>query len=288
MKKLFLAVVMLSLLLAGCGGEEAAVDSGAAAQAEAQAQAEPARLIASKDFKNVEGNLFLPVFDEYTAEERRVNGLPLTLPSALPAEEKIACLTFDDGPDTVNTPAVLDILKENGVIATFYVTGAHAEANPNVVKRIYAEGHAIGNHSYDHDYTKLYVSPETFLSQIEWTDDVIKSIIGVRPLIVRAPGGTVGNFNAAYFSTMRGNGYAWHDWNVSSADAAPGHPVAQDFIDNIDGQTQGPNAPTCAIILMHSSEGHEETVKALPEIIRILKERGYKFAPVTPVTPRPW
>ncbi|MBQ1462002.1 MAG: polysaccharide deacetylase, partial [Selenomonas sp.] len=73
-------------------------------------------------------------------------------------------------------------------------------------------------------------------------------------------------------------------WNVSSADAAPNHPVAQDFIDNIQGQV----VMDSAIILMHSSSGHEETVKALPEIIRILREKGYTFGVITPMTPQPW
>ena len=75
---------------------------------------------------------------------------------------------------------------------------------------------------------------------------------------------------------------------MSSADAAPGHPVAQDFIDNIAGETEGEATAHTAIILMHSSEGHEETVKALPEIIRVLREKGYVFGVVTPMTPQPW
>ncbi len=197
-------------------------------------------------------------------------------------------LTFDDGPDDKNTPAILDILKENGVHATFYVTGQHAELHPDVLQRIYAEHHAIGNHSYDHDYKKLYTSPDAFLSEMERTDEIIHGILGVRPLILRAPGGVIGHFTKAYEPALKASGYVEHDWNVSSADAAPNHPVAQDFIDNIDGQTDQPVAAHAAIILMHCSEGHEETVKALPEIIRILKAKGYTFGVVTPMTPQPW
>ena len=69
-----------------------------------------------------------------------------------------------------------------------------------------------------------------------------------------------------------------------SADTAPGNPTAQDFIDNISGQA----TMDSAILLLHSSGGHEETVKAVPEIIRILRERGYTFGVVTPMTPQPW
>ena len=106
--------------------------------------------------------------------------------------------------------------------------------------------------------------------------------------ILRAPGGVIGHFTKAYEPALKASGYVEHDWNVSSADAAPNHPVAQDFIDNIDGQTDQPVAAHADIILMHCSEGHEETVKALPEIIRILKAKGYTFGVVTPMTPQPW
>ena len=108
------------------------------------------------------------------------------------------------------------------------------------------------------------------------------------PLILRAPGGRIGHVTAAYAPALKAHGYVEHDWNVSSADAAPGHPVAQDFIDNIAGETEGEATAHTAIILMHSSEGHEETVKALPEIIRLLREKGYVFGVVTPMTPQPW
>lgn len=229
----------------------------------------------------------LPVYDKMTITQRREKGLPTALPELTPYKTgKVAYLTFDDGPENINTIAILDTLKENNAVATFYVTGAHAELYPDVLKRIYEEGHAIGNHSYDHDYDKLYPSIDGFMSEMMHTDDVIMKIIGVRPMILRAPGGTIGHFNDIYWQTIKENGYTEHDWNVSSADAAPNHPVAQDFIDNIDfGTSDGKES---AIILMHCSEGHEETAKALPKIIQILKDRGYTFGVITPMTPQPW
>ena len=91
------------------------------------------------------------------------------------------------------------------------------------------------------------------------TDAILKSILGVRPLITRAPGGVVGHFNKHYWDALKKHGYVEHDWNISSADAAPNHPVAKDFIDNIQSQVDSAKAPSSAIILMHSSSGHEET-----------------------------
>ena len=247
-------------------------------------------MLAADDLSNLQLDApDVPVYDAHTLAERRQEGLAVTLPALTPYREgKVAYLTFDDGPDDKNTPAVLDVLKEAGVKATFYVTGAQAEAHPDVLRRIYAEGHAIGNHSYDHRYEKLYPSVDGFFREMERTDEVIYGILGVRPLILRAPGGRIGHFTAAYAPALQAHGYVEHDWNVSSADAAPGHPTAQDFIDNITGETEGEATAHTAIILMHSSEGHEETVKALPEIIRVLREKGYAFGVVTPMTPQPW
>lgn len=293
MTRQILSTLLLSatLLLAGCAGQtpspaaepESSADSSAAA-AETTA---PAYITANDSFTNLQLDTpAIPVYDSYTIAERRSKGLTTQLPQLTPYKDgKVAYLTFDDGPDDKNTPAILDILKENDVPATFYVTGAHAELHPDVLKRIFAEHHAIGNHSYDHDYHKLYPSIDGFLHEMQKTDDIIKNIIGVRPLILRAPGGVIGNFTSAYPPALAANGYVEHDWNVSSADAAPGHPTAQDFIGNIDSQTDNKDF---AIILMHSSEGHEETVKALPEIIRILKAKGFSFGVITPMTPQPW
>lgn len=247
--------------------------------------------MAADDFSNLQlDRPDVPVYDTHTLAERRSEGLTVALPELTPYREgKVAYLTFDDGPDDKNTPAILDVLQEAGVKATFYVTGAQAEAHPDVLRRIYTEGHAIGNHSYDHRYEKLYPSVDGFFREMEKTDEIIYGILGVRPLILRAPGGRIGHFTSAYGGpALKAHGYVEHDWNVSSADAAPGHPVAQDFIDNITGETEGEATAHTAIILMHSSEGHEETVKALPEIIRILKEKGYTFGVVTPMTPQPW
>ena len=262
----------------------------AADEPAAEQTQEPVRVFAADDLSNLASDApDIPIYDKHTLAERRAAGLPTALPDIAPYRTgKSVYLTFDDGPDDKNTPAVLDILRDAGVKATFFVTGRQAEAHPDVLQRIYDEGHAIGNHSYDHRYEKLYPDVNGFLAEMERTDEIIYGILGVRPLILRAPGGTIGHFTAAYAPAIRANGYVEHDWNVSSADAAPGHPVAQDFIDNISSETDQEVAARTAIILMHSSEGHEETVKALPKIIELLKAKGYTFGVITPMTPQPW
>jgi peptidoglycan/xylan/chitin deacetylase (PgdA/CDA1 family) len=224
------------------------------------------------------------VFMNYINKAQNLLLRKVSYVSKVTTDGKVVYLTFDDGPDDKNTAAVLDILKQEGVKATFYVLGKNVKAYPETTKRIFDEGHALGNHSYDHDYKRLYASAESYLAEMEQADDAIYELLGVRPLITRAPSGRMGNFTSAYENIITASGYVEHDWNVSSADAAPNHPVAQDFIDNISGQA----VMDSAIILMHSSAGHEETVKALPEIIRVLREKGYTFGVITPMTPQPW
>lgn len=245
-------------------------------------------VIAADDFSNLQlSDATHPVYDAHTLSERSSLGLPVALPVLSPYYSgKTAYLTFDDGPDDEVTVTVLDILAENNVKATFYVTGINAATYPDTVRRMVAEGHAVGNHSYDHDYDRLYTSPDAFLYEMVQTDDILYGILGFRPLILRAPGGTFSNFTSAYEACLEENGYVEHDWNVSIADTASGNPTAQDFVDNVIAQTA--DGKESAIILMHSSYGHQETAKALPEIIRVLRERGYRFGVVTPMTPQPW
>lgn len=249
------------------------------------AQRKRSSVVANETFSNIQiSDPTIPIYDKLTVAERQEKGLRTALPPLVHYEkEKIAYLTFDDGPEDENTPAVLDILKENNIKATFYLVGSYVAAYPEVVERIYAEGHAIGNHSYSHVYDDIYASPEALLAELEQTDEQIKAVIGVRPLILRAPGGSMGQLDDNFWAALEQAGYVEHDWNVSIADAAPGNPTAEDFVCNIINQTE--DGKQTAVVLMHSSGGHEETVKALPEIIQILKERGYRFGVVSPLTP---
>ena len=269
--------------------EPAAEEAVVAEESEAAEEAESTAYVRAKDdFSNLQlYDVTKPVYDRYTVAQRQAKGLPTALPDLIPyTSEKVAYLTFDDGPDNKNTPAVLDILKQYGAVGTFYVVGTMVEANPEVLKRIFDEGHAIGNHTYSHDYKCLYSSPEAFLAELAHTDDLIYNVLGVRPFIVRAPGGTTGMFTEAFPPALKANGYVEHDWNVSTEDATYKRPTADMETHYVDAGT--PPELNSAIVLMHSIGGKEETVKALPGIIQLLKEKGYRFGVVTPMTPAPW
>lgn len=244
-------------------------------------------ILADKNFSNLQlEDIDKPVYDKYTITEREERGLKMSLPEIAPySEESIAYLTFDDGPDDKITPQILDILKREKVKATFFVLGNMVEQNPKVLKRIFDEGHAIGNHSYNHVYSELYKSPYEFVSQMMKTDEIIMKYTGVRPLIIRAPGGAAGVFDKNYWDTLDSCGYVEYDWNACTQDATPSAPNAATQISNVKKQI-GDYPPKALIILMHSKADKQETVKALPELIDMLRSYGYKFGVVTPMTPQ--
>ncbi len=185
-------------------------------------------------------------------------------------------LTFDDGPSQ-HTAEVLDILQKERVSATFFALGSMAEKHPDIIKRIVNEGHGLGNHTYNHEYEQLYSDFNNFWGQIRKTENILHDIAGIRPAIVRAPGGTYTNFDAFYDYYMKKAGYTVYDWNVDSGDARRKNVPAKQIAANVKKSPLRHEL----IVLMHDGAGHGETVKALPEIIRYFKSKGYAFAPIT-------
>ena len=102
--------------------------------------------------------------------------------------EKGVALTFDDGPSPESTPVILKLLARHRLLATFFVTGAQAKAYPELVKKILAAGHAIGNHSLNHDYLLMLRGRENLAADIRRTQEILQQI-GVRPLVFRPPVG---------------------------------------------------------------------------------------------------
>lgn len=198
-------------------------------------------------------------------------GTPATMPKSDKAD-KIVYLTFDDGPSNL-TDQVLKILKKEDVPATFFVLGGNAKKMPEVITRIVEAGHTIGNHTYNHEYSELYQSFNVFWGQIKETEEVLRQITGVRPELVRAPGGTYGHFDKTYFDLMEQAGYKIFDWDVDSGDSKRKGVPAAEILRN----STPDNLKNQMIVLMHDGAGHAETVKALPGIIDFYKKQGYVF-----------
>jgi peptidoglycan/xylan/chitin deacetylase (PgdA/CDA1 family) len=188
------------------------------------------------------------------------------------AYKKIA-LTFDDGPDNKYTPLILDILKKNKVKATFFVVGIQVNKHPEILRRIHEEGHAIGNHTWDHaDLSKL--SSERIGQEIKDTDALIETIIGERPSMVRAPYGAVSDKLDKVMENLK---RPLISWNVDPKDWAG--TSSANMLHNIKSHVKSDS-----IILLHSFGGKhgnlDNTIEALPKLIAFLKEEGYQMVTV--------
>ena len=229
-----------------------------------------------------------PVYDTLTVDQRLRRNLPTALPSAFPYYgHRTVYLTFDDGPDPEVTPAILRILHQAGIRATFFIVGTQAEKYPDIVRQIRRDGHAIGNHSYNHIYRELYRSPAAYTGQLRHTDDILMGILGVRPRISRAPGGSAGSFTREYWAALDEQGYMEVGWNINSGDAS--RSKAGQLVANIADQVSRRQFLwSHAVVLMHDGRGHQETARALPDIIRFFKDRGFEFRVVNHETPPAW
>lgn len=196
---------------------------------------------------------------------------------------KTIYLTFDDGPSE-RTDEILDILKQEGIKATFFVLHYKDTAASHArMQRIVAEGHTLGFHSYTHKYEVIYASVEAYLEDAYKIFSEIKEATGVTPTVFRCPGGSKNGYNkatrSAILAEMERRGFVCHDWNLSVEDSVKPYKDAAtmtDFVMSYLGNK------TKGVMLLHDAAGRKETVKALPEIIRRLRDKGFSFAPLTP------
>jgi peptidoglycan/xylan/chitin deacetylase (PgdA/CDA1 family) len=186
---------------------------------------------------------------------------------------KIIALTFDDVPDPRFTPQLLDVLHKYNVKATFFVVGSRAEKHPGLVARIIREGHAIGNHSYNHpEFGKLGMNE--FRTQIIRTENIIQALAGYKPRLIRPP---YGDISEQQLKWARAHGYKLVNWNVDSLDWRG---LSKTQVRNNILSRAGKGA----IILQHGGGGRgsnlQGTIQALPEVISIMRKRGYSFVTV--------
>lgn len=189
-----------------------------------------------------------------------------------PDVKRIA-LTFDDVPDPRFTPQILDVLKEYGVKATFFVNGQRVLNHPELAKRIHDEGHVIGNHSFTHpDFNKI--SMTAFISEIKKTEQAIFPITGYIPKLIRPPYGEITEEQLIWAAEHK---YRVVNWNVDSLDWK-GLNKEQVLSNILSGIRPG------AIVLQHGGGGYgsklQGTIDALPEVIKTLKNQGYELVTV--------
>ena len=178
-------------------------------------------------------------------------------------------LTFDDGPDPVDTPRLLDLLREKGVKATFFVVGQRADRHPEIVRRAWNEGHLIANHTWSHRPLFCFLSPRRLRFEIERGSQSIERICGVRTRYFRSP---VGLRHPLLRFALQRTGVEFISWRIRSYDTMIKNSglLARHILSKVASRD---------IILMHDRrpKGAHVMLEALPGVIDKLKERGFEF-----------
>lgn len=182
--------------------------------------------------------------------------------------EKAIALTFDDGPDPIHTPRILNILKENNIKATFFLVGSKIEIYPELVKRIYDEGHTIGNHTYSHSGFYTLWSSNRIYEDIQKTNDIIHNIIGKYPVFFRPPFGVT---NPLIRKAVR-NQFDCIGWSLRSYDTLhflKRNTISDRIVHNIKNGD---------IVLLH--DNREDSDLLLKSVIEQITKKGIKIIPL--------
>jgi len=179
-------------------------------------------------------------------------------------------MTFDDGPHPKNTPRLLDMLKERGIKATFFLIGKSVATYPEIVRRIVSEGHEIGNHTWDHK-TLRAMSQDKINEELQKTQDAIVAACGTTPLIYRPPFGAITSKQQK--AIMERFHYPSIVWEVDTNDWKSPRSIAKVH------DTILKDAHAGSIILCHDI--HAETVDAMPSTLDELKAKGFQFKTIS-------
>ncbi len=203
----------------------------------------------------------------------------------------IIYLTFDDGPSLSITPQILDILKSNNILATFFIVDyEYGSEKEELVKRAFEEGHTIALHGTSHQYSEIYSSLDALINNFETLQEKVFTSTSYRSYIIRFPGGSSNTVSkryctgimteaVKYFSTTD---FVYFDWNVDSQDAGGAYSKKEVF-ENVTSAIK-PNRSN--IVLMHDSNGKKYTIEALQDIINWGIAEGYEFKAITSETPQ--
>ena len=202
-----------------------------------------------------------------------VSKVPISNPNL---KKGVIYLTFDDGPDSVHTPKVLDILKEENIKAAFFIT---CNGPDSMIKRAFDEGHNIHMHTCTHNYSTVYSSFENYLSDLKKVEERIYRITNKRSRLIRFPGGTSNTISRHYsrgimtkiVQYVNNNNYLYCDWNLSSGDAGEAKTSNQVY----NNVTRNLSKQRHNVVLFHDIK--QITVDALRAIIKWAKENNYTF-----------
>ena len=185
--------------------------------------------------------------------------------------EKVVALTFDDGPHPKYTEQILDLMDQYGAKGTFFLVGEQAEKNPQIVLRMYEDGHEIANHTYTHPFTK---SVSTIIKEIDQTNEVLFGITGYSPKLFRP---VEGYYTDQLVNEVVKKGYkmvmwSWHQDTEDWRDPGVNH-IVRKVLNGIKGGD---------IVLFHDGgSDRTQTVKAIEIILPELQKQGYRFITVS-------
>lgn len=199
------------------------------------------------------------------------------LASSAPTNERVVALTFDDGPNPVYTPQILQILKNYGIKATFFMIGDNVARHPDVAKQVVADGNEVGNHSLKHSYTLPFLTSRQIRQDYHKTQRIIQEATGVTTQLYRAPHGRMSPWMG---QTLKDEGAKIVRWQVSAADwkNTPPEVVVQRILKKVK--------PGSMILLhdgidLNDKANRKAVVEALPGLIDGLKAQGYRFVTVS-------
>ncbi|MCW2699255.1 MAG: polysaccharide deacetylase family protein [Blastococcus sp.] len=192
---------------------------------------------------------------------------------AAPGGGKTVALTFDDGPG-VSTDAIMRVLKDAGVAATFFNIGVNQSVRPETVRAELAQGFLLGNHSWSHpDLTTLSSSAQA--AEMDKASSQQASIVGSSPCFFRPP---YGSYNSTTLSLAQARRMSVWNWSVDTEDWKAAGSGSSTWVDRIITRAEAGGSQAHPVILMHNSPtGNPATVAALPTIIRYYRDRGYAF-----------
>ena len=204
----------------------------------------------------------------------------------LPWADKKVYITFDDGPSK-NTDELLDLLAQYNAKATFFVIGHEGEESKRLYKRIVDEGHAIGMHSYSHDYEKIYKSVEDFEKDFTKISDLLYDSIGYVPDLYRFPGGSSNSrckklTIQPFISFLLERDLRYFDWNVENGDATGKSYTAEELAQNL---LDGVEKKTTSVVLCHDTNAKGKTLESMKIVLPTLVEKGAQILPITADTP---
>lgn len=195
--------------------------------------------------------------------------------SKVAVQQKVVYLTFDDGPSKY-TDTIVDILKDRGIHATFFMIGTQLSEHEDAVNRTIEYGNYVGLHSMSHSKKKLYQSgsSDQFIKEYKQEQALMKNITGTTPWLIRAPYGSKPGIDADFRDKIVDAKFKMWDWTVDSKDwYYTGKP--EKILQEVQRQVHRDRE----VILLHEKS---QTVQALPDLIDYLEKKGYAFAVYKP------